>query len=123
LTIGLAIEKCQRILVIKNNFFYFLIKFECLTQKVNILSSIFDNQKIPYTLLHILNNGAHPNGLNSNEKFQSAFKPSMNVIKEISDWIDKNCQQIFLKKLLEDTTLRKKSNSGLHGVWGVPGRK
>jgi hypothetical protein len=86
------------------------------------LSDNFDDQKIPYTLLQILNNGANADDSNSQEKFQPSFKLSKNMIKEISGWIDRNCQQIFLK-LLEDAALRKKSNSGLHGVWGVPGRK
>jgi len=45
------------------------------------------------------------------------------VKKEILDWIDKHCQQMIFKKIVEDKTIRTASYSGLNGVWGVPGRK
>ncbi len=81
-------------------------------------------QKVPKRLKSFVgSNGANPNALSLNEKLQQAFKSTKNIKKEVLDWIDKNCQQLILKLKLEDKTFRKTSNSGLNGVWGVPGRK
>jgi len=97
-----------------------------LIREIDVLSDDLENQKIPNTLksfLRILKNEANSNDVNSNEKLKQAFKSTTNMKKEILDWIDKHCQQLILKKIVDDKTVRKTSNSGLNGVWGVPGRK
>lgn len=80
------------------------------------------SQPIPYSWKAFfenkesLNDNFRPNlneniQLTPNNRFQVLDK-----YNQLLNWINKNCQELFLNKLTKNF-LNKKANSGLQGVW------